>query len=451
VNGMVHGAGLPGAAPERVPTLVAAGAASWEAPVLERLAASGGHVVLLKRCLDLTDLLATAATGTSTVALVSHALPGLDADSVDRLARGGVRTVVVVPETAADERERMLRLGVTRVVSAAALDDVVPAVREASRSPLDAPRPLAGRPSSTGTPDVPGDGRRETPRPGAGERTGAGRLVVVWGPSGAPGRTTVAIGVAAEAAARGVAVTLLDADPYGGAVAQHLAVLDDASGLLAAARSANAGLLDAERLAGIARQVGTGLRLVSGLPRPDRWPEVRPQAFAEILTTARALDPLVVVDAGFGLSRDGLDAFDPVPHRDAVTTAALEDADDIVVVASADPVGLTRLARGLLDLVDVLGRGPALVVVNRMRSGLGWAPRDVVDMVARVAPSAEVVFVPDDRDAADRALVAGQTLTEGADSALRRGIAEVATRLLGDGTGGALPGPRPGRRRLVRR
>jgi MinD-like ATPase involved in chromosome partitioning or flagellar assembly len=272
--------------------------------------------------------------------------------------------------------------------------------------------------------------------------------VAVWGPSGAPGRTTVAIGIAAEAAARGVPVTLLDADPYGGAVAQHLAVLDDASGLLAAARAANAGLLDAERLAGMARHVGPGLRLVSGLPRPDRWPEVRPQAFADILATARTLDPLVVVDAGFGLSRDGLDPFDPVPQRDAVTTAALEDAGDVVVVASADPVGLTRLARGLLDLVDVLGREPTLVVVNRMRSGLGWAPRDVVDMVARVAPSTAVVFVPDDREAADRALVAGQTLTEGADSALRRGIAEVATRLLGDTTGGAR---RPGRRRLVRR
>jgi len=250
-------------------------------------------------------------------------------------------------------------------------------------------------------------------------------------------------------------VTLVDADPYGGAVAQHLAVLDDASGLLAAARAANAGVLDAERLAGIARQVGPGLRLVTGLPRPDRWPEVRPQAFAEVLDTARTLDPLVVVDAGFGLSGDGIDPFDPVPHRDAVTTAALEDADDVVVVASADPVGLTRLARGLLDLVDALGREPSLVVVNRMRSGLGWAPRAVVDMVARVAPSTAVVFVPDDREAADRALVAGQTLTEGADSALRRGIAEVATRLLGEVPGRAGPGHRsarrPGRRRLVRR
>ena len=64
----MNGIGPPGGGPERVPTLVAAGAASWEAPALERLAASGGHVVLVKRCLDLTDLLATAATGTSTVA-----------------------------------------------------------------------------------------------------------------------------------------------------------------------------------------------------------------------------------------------------------------------------------------------------------------------------------------------------------------------------------------------
>ena len=53
-------------------------------------------------------------------------------------------------------------------------------------------------------------------------------------------------------------MTLLDADPYGGAVGQHLAVLDEVSGLLAAARLANAGELDAARLAGLAREVAHG-------------------------------------------------------------------------------------------------------------------------------------------------------------------------------------------------
>ncbi len=75
-----------------------------------------------------------------------------------------------------------------------------------------------------------------------------GRVLVVWGPAGAPGRTTVAVGLASEIAAAGHECLLLDVDAYGGAVAQHLGVLDEVSGLLAAARAANAGQLDEDRL-----------------------------------------------------------------------------------------------------------------------------------------------------------------------------------------------------------
>ena len=59
----------------------------------------------------------------------------------------------------------------------------------------------------------------------------AGRVVAVWGPAGAPGRTTVAIGVADEAARLGVSTLLADADPYGGTVAQTLGLLDESAGL----------------------------------------------------------------------------------------------------------------------------------------------------------------------------------------------------------------------------
>lgn len=392
-----------------------------------------GPVSLVKRCLDLSDLLATAATGTAQVAVVSDQLPGLDADSIDRLARDGVRTVVVTAarngtggrrsgEEPTTLRARLHRMGATRVLDEGAVASLIQHLLDAAEQEL---RP--GIPTDEGdVPDVPPE-----PQVEASSVTGrGGRLVAVWGPTGGPGRTTVAIGLAAEWAARGQAVTLVDADPYGGAVGQHLAVLDEVSGLLAAARLANTGQLDPARLAGLGREISPRLRLLTGLPRPDRWTEVRPQALGEVLAAARLLDELVVVDTGFGLPATPLDPFAAGPGRDEITLAALARADELVVVGSADPVGLTRLVRSLRDVADVRPSGVELVAVNRMRNTLGWSPREIGDLVAHVAPRARLVFLPDDRIAVDRAMVAGRTLLESGDSPLRRALADLAGALL---------------------
>ena len=56
-----------------------------------------------------------------------------------------------------------------------------------------------------------------------------------------------------------------------------------------------------------------------------------------------------------------------------MTLAALDAADEIVVVGSADPVGLSRLARGLVELRERTAGAPVRVVVNRMRPTLGWS------------------------------------------------------------------------------
>ena len=250
------------APPSDTPVLVAAGGAGWETTALEQLTRRGAGTALHKRCVDLSDLLASAATGLARAALVSSRLPGLDADTVATLARAGVGTVVVLDDDAGPEaRARLHRLGVA---------DVLPAELGGLSDALRGAATPAGRPeSATGAATGPASGPGEPP-PAAGQ-SADGRTVVVWGPAGAPGRTTVATGLAAEAAHRGRDTVLVDADPYGGAVAQHLGILDGASGLLAAARAANAGELDAVRLAGLARTVGGGLRVLTGLPRPDRW------------------------------------------------------------------------------------------------------------------------------------------------------------------------------------
>jgi MinD-like ATPase involved in chromosome partitioning or flagellar assembly len=416
-----------------VPVLVAAGSAAWESTAVERLGRRGAGVTLHKRCVDVADLVASAATGLVRAALVDAGLPGLDADAVSVLGRSGVGVVAVAADDGS-ARDRLARLGVDGVVGPdlAGVDD---ALRDA------AGRPAVGSAVPAAPPDPLSSG------PDATDREAVGRVVVVWGPAGAPGRTTLAVGLAAELAHRDRSVLLVDADPYGGAVAQHLGVLDGASGLLAAARAANAGELDATRLASLARGLGSGaspLRVLTGLPRPDRWLEVRSATFDDVLDAATALADWVVVDVGFSLEGDQDDPFATGPQRNLMTTAALARADEVVVVGAADPVGLSRLARGLVELHDLLPDAAVRVVVNRTRPSLGWSEGEIHGMVEGFVRPRDVHFVPDDRAGADRALMAGRSLVEAGDSTLRRAVTAVADGVLGERSEG-------GGRRLRRR
>src|SRR4029450_11154857 len=81
---------------------------------------------------------------------------------------------------------------------------------------------------------------------------GDGRMVAVWGPTGAPGRTTVAATLAGQLAVVGHEALLVDADTYGASVAQALGMLDESAGIAAAARAANQGALDVRRLGTLA-------------------------------------------------------------------------------------------------------------------------------------------------------------------------------------------------------
>ncbi|MGN6574532.1 MAG: AAA family ATPase, partial [Nocardioides sp.] len=272
------------------------------------------------------------------------------------------------------------------------------------------------------------------------------------GRAGAPALTTVAVALAGELAHRGRSVLLVDADPYGGAVAQHLGVLDGVSGLLAAARAANAGRLDPETLARAARSVGDArLRVLTGLPCPDRWSEVRPAAFDEVLDVAASLAEELVIDVGFSLESDEADPFGTAPRRNTMTLAALERADRVLVVGTADPVGLARLARGLVDLQEACPDADVSVVVNRCRSSLGWSEPEVRGMVEGFVGPVPVTFLPDDRAAADRALMAGRGLVELGDSALRRAVASWAATLTGEEPRSVDRGRRAVRRRRAGR
>ena len=138
----------------------------------------------------------------------------------------------------------------------------------------------------------------------------------------------------------GVATLLADADTYGGSVAQVLGLLDESPGLAAACRAVSTGSLDLAVLAQAAREVSPNLRVLTGIVRADRWPELRPAALAEVWARARFLAALTVVDCGFALEQDEELSYDTLaPRRNGATLATLEAADLVLAVGRADPVG----------------------------------------------------------------------------------------------------------------
>ncbi len=402
--------------------------AAWESELVRALDLADHGVTVVRRCVDVSELLAAAATGTGQAALLSGELRRLDADAVTRLDAAGVAVVGLVEPGNDRAVERLHQLGVRFVlpadaepdVIARALRDAVADISSAGRGVADpgAALPLLGAPAPA----------EEAP-------AGAGRVVAVWGPTGAPGRTTVAVGLADEAARLGVSTLLVDADVYGGVVAQLLGLLDESPGLAGAARQAATGRLDGAALLRLAWAVRPHLRVLTGLARADRWPELRPRAVAAVLEEARRLADLVVVDCSFSLEDDEELSFDTAaPRRNGVTLTVLESADTVLCVSGADPVALQRSIRGLDELRETLPDVEPIVVVNQVRRGpVPGEPRaEIAGALERFTGRDVQFFLPADRRATDAALASGRTVAEVAPtSPLRNAQRSMTAALLG--------------------
>lgn len=441
--------------------------------------ASGVSVV--RRCADVAELLSTGASGIADVAIVSADFRGLDRDALRHLAGHGVRVAALVAAGDDVGEARLRQLGVNtllrpgvepdelaRIVveltdgggrtgsgsgSAPATDgptsvsdaDLARWLEDPAVAPPRARRGAGGGPSPAQ--DVPGSSADITDgddlgfhpgedASGAATAEGAGphelrraRITAVWGPSGAPGRTTIAVTLAADLASRGVRTLLIDLDTWGASVAQALALIDEAPGIAAAARASEQGTLDRAALSRVAPEVSSGLRVLTGIPKPERWPELRAAAIEDVLEKSRGLVDHVVIDCGFSIEDDEELSYDTAaPRRNATTLTALESSDSLVVVGGADPIGLQRLVRAVQD-VGVVPSPEPIIVVNKVRaSATGAKPeKAIADVLGRFAGLEAPVFVPWAPDECDAALLAGRSLVESAPAApVTRAVARIA-------------------------
>lgn len=413
-----------------LPVLTAVTGARWEADLVGQLDRADHGVTVVRRCVDLAELLSAAAAGTGRAALLSAELRRLDRDAVVRLFAAGIAVVGLIDPGDEVAEERLRDLGVSHVLTAdAGVEVIAAALREAADGLGEASiRFDLGDPAAA----MPRLGR---PSPPPDEPIGRGRVVAVWGPTGAPGRTTVAVNLADEAGRLGVPTMLIDADVYGGVVAQCLGLLDESPGLAAASRAAGAATLDAASLARIAWALTPTLRVLTGVSRADRWPELRPSSVDAVIDRSRDLAALVVIDCAFCLEQDEELSYDTAaPRRNGATLSVLAAADVVLCVSGADPVALQRTVRALAQLREVLPVISPRVIVNRTRPVVvpGDVRREIAAALDRFAGVSDALFLPHDAKATDAALAAGRTLAEVASgSPLRVALRDLAANLAG--------------------
>lgn len=392
------------------------------------VAAAALHdLVISRRSLDAADLLAAAAADTTMAVAVSAGVPRLSGDLIGRII-ADERIVVGIAATVEDE-QRLRAWNVPNII-------------RHRGDPVETIAVIAGIVSGRSQPSAARVGRDRVgsdqgPPAAAPKEVGtSSMLVAVWGPTGAPGRTTTALSIAGALADQGYSVCIVDADTYAPSLVAHVGVCADASGLAVACRQADNGTLNPRTLVAATRLLSDRLSILGGLVRSERWPDLREAALRTVWRVAREAFDVVVVDIGSCIEEEGAIAHlagSPLlaSRRNAAAITALETADHVLVTARSSTLGLTRLLNELPAVTSV-NDAAGLTLVLTGASGL-MAPTSISDrMLRQLGLRAEVVRLPRDPERLERAIRDGITPYEAASrrerrklSALAKGIAPI--------------------------
>jgi len=351
--------------------LLAVGNPERERRLRDTLSRDG--LVVAGRCLDGPSLVEQAACSDVDITLASSDLHRLSAATLTALLQARL-PVVLLAESVEIDKYR----GLAHLLPAASADaDVATALRQAlARGANYGPSPEASVSICAG------DGA-------AHSESSGGRVIAVVSGKGAPGVTTVAIGLAAALANRGRRVVLVDADLRGGNVVGYLD-LDPQRGILGLTFGGNGASEEARLEEEL--QEGPGFMVLAGIERPDSRHNVSAELATTAITTLRGLFDEVVVDVGEVVG--GVSS--------STTDAILRSADRVLLVTGADLVALWNARSAVRYLREGLGITDenVAVVLNRKEGREQYAAREV----ERALGLSVFGMVREDRRAARRAI-----------------------------------------------
>ena len=234
------------------------------------------------------------------------------------------------------------------------------------------------------------------------------KLIGIWSACGSAGKSSIALGLAAELAAAKQRVLLIDADIYLPSLALMLGLVDHSAGLAAACRIASQDRFNQFELERLSVRVPVGSQefsLMTGISSYSRWPEVSAERFENLLESIREEFDFIICDLASNLEV-GLRQQGSGQERNALTQSVLKIADQIIAICIADPVGISRYLQQLPELIDLRPIGEVYTIVNRLRSSVlgANAKQQISETLARLGQVSPDGFIPDDATAFDLAL-----------------------------------------------
>lgn len=387
--------------------------------LIERLERQHGILTVARICQDISEVIALSETGLADAVILAGSPEQVETADIDAITDRAVPVIVL-----SDDPAQSSRLNRAGAYIAATTIDAVELGTLIEKCCKEKQR-------GTGTAGI-----KAIPEQKLGPAHKRANIVVFWGPHGSPGRSLLALNYAVECALDEKEVILLDADTYGATQAVQLAMLDEAAGLAQICRTVDQDRFDAQTLERICAPVliaGTKMRVATGLPRANRWPELRPTALRRAVLALQERCDTIVIDVAGALELDEELSFDTAaPQRNGVTAAMLRIADEIYAIGQANSIGVPRLIRGIEEMRIVVGDVPLKVVFNKvLATSVGSAPqRSLAETWERFGTGDPVLaYLPHDSQSVESALLAGSALAETApNSVLRIAIAALAGR-----------------------
>jgi len=235
--------------------------------------------------------------------------------------------------------------------------------------------------------------------------------IAIWGPAGAPGKSTLAANLADALAVSGLRTLLIDTDLVAPSLALQLGFSDQAAGISSACKLAREARLTADELERVAVRVdaaGASVWVLPGISGASRWPEITPSAIEAILRVASLRFDVAVFDLASSLE-PALRTEASAIGRNELTRHLISSCDHLVAISHSDALGVQRMLRQLLD-VQKLRSGAALtLVINRVRETvLGANPeRQLAQTFQSLLKIPPTHFLPDDPTNTDGALRGG--------------------------------------------